>query len=97
MNNSAITKPPDTVAQLKGLGPRSAAALRDVGIETAAQLRAADPFHLYALLKARHAGTSLNFLYALIGAIEDVHWQDVKAARKGEILLRLEDMGLSPK
>jgi DNA transformation protein len=36
-------------------------------------------------------------LYALIGAIDDLHWLDIKRDRRTEILVRLDDMGLAPK
>ena len=85
------------VASLKGLGPKSAAALDSVGIRSVAQLKAGDPFEIYSRLKARIPGTSLNFLYGIIGAIEGVHWQEIKRTRRTEILLRLEEMGLAPK
>ena len=86
-----------SVASLKGLGPKSSAALRAIGIESIEQLRAQDPFDVYAKLKAQVPGTSLNFLYGLMGAIEDVHWQEIKRTRRTAILLRLEEMGLAPK
>lgn len=86
-----------SVASLKGLGPKSSAALRDIGIESIEELRARDPFDTYAELKAKVPGTSLNFLYALIGAIEDVRWQEIKRTRRTAILLQLEEMGLAPK
>ena len=85
------------VASLKGLGPRSSAALREIGIESVKELLGRDPFDVYAELKAEVPGTSLNFLYALIGAIEDVHWQEIKRTRRTAILLRLEEMGIAPK
>ena len=85
------------VASLKGLGPRSSAALREIGIESVKELLGRDPFDVYAELKAKVPGTSLNFLYALIGAIEDVHWQEIKRTRRTAILLRLEEMGIAPK
>jgi DNA transformation protein len=85
------------VASLKGLGPRSAEALLGIGIESIQQLRARDPFEVYAELKVKVPGTSLNFLYALIGAIDDVHWQEVKRTRRTEILLRLDEMGIAPR
>ena len=85
------------VASLKGLGPRSSAALHEIGIESAKELLGRDPFDVYAELKAKVPGTSLNFLYALIGAIEDVHWQEIKRTRRTAILLRLEEMGIAPK
>ena len=86
-----------SVASLKGLGPRSAEALLGIGIESIQQLRARDPFEVYAELKVKVPGTSLNFLYALIGAIDDVHWQEVKRTRRTEILLRLDEMGIAPR
>jgi DNA transformation protein len=86
-----------SVARLSGLGPKSSDALRKVGIHTAEQLRASDPYEVYARLKASIPGTSLNFLYALIGAIEGIHWLEVKRERKVAILLRLEELGLAPR
>jgi len=71
--------------------------LRSIGIASLEALRARDPFAVYAVLKANVPGTSLNFLYGLIGAIEDVHWQEIKRTRRTEILLRLEEMGIAPK
>jgi DNA transformation protein len=85
-----------SVASLKGLGPKSSAALRTIGINSIEELRARDPFDVYAELKAKVPGTSLNFLYGLIGAIEDVQWQEIKKTRRTAILLRLEDMGIAP-
>ncbi|UGQ45351.1 TfoX/Sxy family DNA transformation protein [Massilia endophytica] len=84
-------------SSLKGLGPRSEGMLAQVGIHTVEALLASDPYEVYARLKATVPGTSLNALYALIGAIEDRHWLDIKRERKGEILMRLEDMGLAPR
>ena len=85
------------VASLKGLGPKSTAALRSIGIRSIEELRARDPFDVYAELKANVPGTSMNFLYGLIGAIEDVHWQQIKRTRRVSILLRLEEMGIAPR
>ncbi|MEP7244247.1 MAG: TfoX/Sxy family DNA transformation protein [Gammaproteobacteria bacterium] len=85
-----MNRSPEPVASLKGLGPKSAAALRRIGIATIEQLRERDAFEVYALLKANGPGTSVNFLYAIIGAIEDVQWREVKRTRRTEILLRLD-------
>lgn len=87
----------DRLSDMKGLGPKSEQMLPLVGIRTATQLRASDPFEIYARLKATVPGTSLNALYALIGAIEDRHWQEIKRERRTEILLRLEQLGLAPR
>lgn len=82
---------------LRGLGPRSLEQLAALGITSAEALRAQDPFALYARLKARWPGASLNLLYALIGAQEDLDWRAVARERRTEILLRLDAMGLAPR
>lgn len=87
----------ERLRDMKGLGPRCAAWLPLVGIETPAQLRAADPFDVYARLRAVVPGFGLNGLYALIGAIEDCDWRVIARERRAEILLRLEDLGLAPR
>lgn len=79
---------------MKGLGPKSRTMLAGIGINTAEQLRARDPFEVYAALKAANAGVSLNMLYGLIGAVENRPWRDVARDDRTSILLRLEDMGL---
>lgn len=90
-------RPLRSIADLEGLGPRSAAALRRVGIRSVEDLRACDPFEVYARLKTNVPGTSLNFLYGIIGAIDGLPWQEVKRTRRMEILLRLDELGLAPK
>ncbi|WP_228028072.1 TfoX/Sxy family DNA transformation protein [Chitinibacter fontanus] len=87
----------ETLDQLKGLGPKSRDMLAQIGITTAAQLRAADAFDMYAQLQQVMPNISLNMLYALIGAQEDLPWQQIKQERKTEILLRLDDMDLAPR
>lgn len=90
----------DLVEQLRdmaGLGPVTAAWLEQIGIHCPAELRAADPFAVYAQLRAAVKGVNVLALYALIGAIENRHWQDIKRERRMEIMLRLEQMGLAPR
>ncbi|MBM5570173.1 MULTISPECIES: TfoX/Sxy family DNA transformation protein [Deefgea] len=82
---------------LKGLGPKSQAMLAKVGIVSVEQFMAADPFQIYAQLHATIPNLSLNMLYAMLGAQENIHWQVIKAERKTEILMRLDDLGLAPK
>jgi len=79
------------------LGPKSAAALHTIGIESIEELRARDPFAVHAAVKVQRPGTSLNFLHALPGALEDVHWQEIKRTRRTAVLLRLEGLGIAPK
>jgi DNA transformation protein and related proteins len=82
------------LSQLRGLGPASVTMLVSVGITTAAQLRQADLYPLYARIKAQHPHTSINLLYAMMGAVDEMDWRDVAKERRTEVLMRLEDMGL---
>jgi DNA transformation protein len=82
---------------MRGLGPRSREQLAALGITSSAALRAEDPYALYARLKARWPGASLNLLYALIGAQQDRDWREVARERRTEILLRLDALGLAPR
>ena len=82
---------------LKGFGPKSEAILAKVNIGSVEEFMASDPFELYKQLKLHVKGTGLNSIYAIIGARENIHWQEVARTRKIEILMRLDDMGLAPK
>ena len=85
------------VDTLRGLGPKSRDMLALVGITTAAELQASDPFTLYARIQTVDAQASLNLLYALIGAIENRDWREVAREDKTRILMRLDDLGIAPK
>jgi len=83
--------PPDQgVADLPGLGPVSAALLAQLGVCDLATLRARDAFELYAQLKSAAPNTSLNMLYALIGAQEGVDWRVVARERRSALLIELD-------
>lgn len=82
---------------LKGFGPKSEEILAKVNINSVEEFMATDPYELYKELKKKVKGTGLNSIYAIIGAQEGLHWQEVAKTRKMEILLRLDDMGLAPK
>lgn len=82
---------------LKGFGPKSEDILAKVNIHSVDAFMAVDPYELYKQLKHNVKGTGLNSIYAIIGAREDLHWQEVAKNQKTEILMRLDDMGLAPK
>ncbi|MCP4323574.1 MAG: transcriptional regulator [Psychromonas sp.] len=82
---------------LKGFGPKSEEILAEVGINSVDEFMAIDPFELYKQLKQKVKGTGLNSIYAIIGARENVHWQEIARTRKEDILIQLDDMGLAPK
>ena len=80
------------IADLKGLGPESAAQLAQIGILTVEDIMQTDAYEIYARLKKHGSNTSLNMLYAIMGAQENIHWQSIAKNRKMEILMRLDDM-----
>jgi len=86
-----------SISELKGLGPKSAASLATINIHSVEKFMATDAFQMYTQLKIVSPRTSLNMLYAMIGAQENIHWQEVARTRKVEILMRLDDMNLAPK
>lgn len=75
---------------MSGLGPASAALLARVGVHDAATLRQRDAFDLYAALKRIAPRTSLNMLYALIGAQEGLDWRVVARERRSALLTELD-------
>ena len=76
--------------KLRNIGPKSAAWLRQVGLRTPEDLAAAGPVDAY--MRVRRAGfkPGLNLLYAIEGALNDCHWQDVPDARRGELVASAE-------
>jgi len=85
------------IANLKGLGPKSTAQLAKIGISTVEDIMRTDAFEIYARLKKHNPNTSLNMLYAIMGAQENTHWQSIAKNRKTEILMRLDDMSQKDK
>lgn len=68
---------------LKNLGPVSSRQLRAVGIETVAQLETAGPVRAFQLVADLFPSeTSVTFLYAVQGALLDVHWNQLPLEEK---------------
>jgi DNA transformation protein len=90
MSRAAVHRSRPALAALPGLGPASAALLARAGVHDAATLRSRDVFDLYAELKRLEPSTSLNLLYALIGACENIDWRAIARERRTAILLELD-------
>ncbi|GAB1406937.1 TfoX/Sxy family protein [Thermomonas brevis] len=77
--------------KLRNIGPKSAAWLRQVGLRSLADLQQAGAVGAY--MKVRRAGfkPSLNLLYALEGALQDCHWQEIPEARRAELVAAAEE------
>lgn len=78
-----------SLTTLPGLGPKSAAWLAAAGITTEAQLRQLGAVEAYRAVAAQQPGVSLNLLWALFGALNNIHWSavppDIKAQLKAEL------------
>lgn len=76
--------------RLRNIGPKSAAWLRQVGLRTLEDLAATGPVEAY--MRVRRAGfrPGLNLLYAIEGALNDTHWQEVPEARRAELVAAAE-------
>ncbi|MDZ3824610.1 MAG: TfoX/Sxy family protein [Pseudoxanthomonas sp.] len=87
--------------KMRNVGGKSAAWLRQVGIRTLPELQQHGA--IGAFLKVKKAGfkPSLNLLYALAGALEDCHWQQLGAEKREALVAELhateESLGIAGK
>ncbi|WP_263144635.1 TfoX/Sxy family protein [Pseudomonas sp. RIT-PI-AD] len=79
----------DELQHLKNLGKTSAQWLHAVGIHTGADLRRVGAVAAYRAVRARGFRASKVLLYAIEGALLDVHWNQLSAAHKAELNDRL--------
>ena len=84
---------PTDLIELQNLGKTSVQWLNAVGIRTLEQLKEAGTVTVYKKVKARGFKVSRVLLYALEGAQLGLHWNDVPAARKQELLEQVEGPG----
>jgi DNA transformation protein len=80
-----------SVGELPGLGPKSTQWLREVGIETEAELRKLGAVSAYRLLKMwSPKRVSLNMLWGLHAALIAVPWTKIDAATKAHLKAQVE-------
>ena len=72
----------DELQHLKNLGKTSAQWLHAVGIHSASDLKRLGAVDAYRAVKARGFRASKVLLYAIEGALLDIHWNDLPAERK---------------
>lgn len=75
----------DELQRLKNLGKTSAQWLHAVGIHTAADLRRHGAVGAYQAVRSRGFRASKVLLYAIEGALLDIHWGELSAARKAAL------------
>ena len=87
----------DRIIDLPGLAKKSEDALALVEIYTVDDLRAIGPvmaFHRLRLLARERgkSGPSLNFLYALVGAVNNMNWLEVARTQREQLLAELDSL-----
>ncbi|MBK8064489.1 MAG: TfoX/Sxy family protein [Betaproteobacteria bacterium] len=82
---------PQTIAEMKGLGPKSQAMLARAGIVTVAQLRRLGSVEAYLRTKRANDGVSLNLLWGLESALSGEPWREVARKHRTTLLLALDD------
>ena len=78
------------VVEMRNLGPYMARALREIGVETEAELRALGAVEAFA--RMQFVGVprlSLNALYAMDAALADADWRMIPPERKDELRRQL--------
>ncbi len=79
------------LSKLKGLGPKSEKCLNEIGIKNKSDLEAIGPVRAFLKLHQECSiKPSLNFLYAMVGALEDKKWTDIAKSEKGRLLIEME-------
>src|SRR5687767_8274098 len=73
--------------KLRNIGPKSAAWLRQVGLRTREDLAAAGTVEAFMRVKRAGFKPTLNLLYAIEGALQDCHWQEISDERRSELIL----------
>ena len=76
--------------QLKNLGMASVNILHAVGINTCSDLRRVGAVEAYRRIKARDINVSKVMLYALQGALMNVHWNDLAPEVKTQLVSEAE-------
>lgn len=82
--------------QLKNLGAASVNILHAIGVNSRADLQRMGAVEAYSRIKARGIQVSKVMLYALEGALSDVHWNDLDPELKKQLLEQVEHAHLTP-
>jgi DNA transformation protein len=81
------------IATLRNLGEKSERRLNGIGIYTRADLERVGAVGAYCLMKDQGFAPSLNLVYAIQGAIMDLHWTDLPLMLKHQLKQEVEDHG----
>jgi DNA transformation protein len=84
----------DELLHLRNLGKTSAQWLHAVGIHTASDLRRLGAVDAYRAVKTRGFRASKVLLYAIEGALLDMHWNELPSERKEALNQQLDAISL---
>ncbi len=76
--------------QLKNLGTASVNILNAIGIHSYDDLKMLGPVEAYCRIKCRGINVSKVMLYAMQGALLDVHWNDLDPGLKQHLVSEAE-------
>jgi DNA transformation protein len=76
--------------KLRNIGPKSAAWLRQVGLRSREDLTAVGTVEAFMRVKRAGFKPTLNLLYAIEGALQDCHWQEIPDERRAELIAATE-------
>jgi len=86
-----MTSLPESLSDLRSLGPRSQEMLERAGIASFDQLRQLGSVAAYALARRANPGVSLNLLWALESALTGESWQAVARKHRTSLLMALDE------
>jgi DNA transformation protein len=81
----------DELLELKNLGKTSVRWLHAIGVHKREQLAEKGPVIVYQAVRARGFKANRVLLYALQGALMDIHWNELDPNLKSELLAQAEN------
>lgn len=85
-------QPLNSLINLRGIGPRVANLLRQVGVETPEKLKEIGAMEAYLRIIETGYTQHIALLYALVGAVENRDWRDVAQKDKARLQAELEGL-----
>ena len=73
------------VEELLNIGPKTAQRLHEIGLFTKGDLIKTGPIITYKILKHRFKGINILALYALYGAVHELHWNGIPKTEKEKL------------
>jgi DNA transformation protein and related proteins len=85
-----MRKPVAGEERIRNLGPVSRMWLAAIDVHSLDELRAIGALDAYRLLALRGYSVSLNLLWGMVAALQDVHWMEITPEQKAQLRAELE-------